>query len=148
MKKRVLSLFFTIAIIINFNLSFNLCATIGKAVPTKRYTVSKRNYRLTSRGGYLNFITMRATAYTASRYARTASGERVSLGVVAVDPRVIPLGTKLYIQSLDGSIDYGYAIASDTGGAIKNRKIDLFFNTYSDCTKFGVRNVRVYILGR
>jgi 3D (Asp-Asp-Asp) domain-containing protein len=147
MRKKLLTLLFTTVLIINFTLSFNLCTAAGNTVPKKKCTISKRTY-LTSRGGYVNFITMRATAYTASKYARTASGERVSLGVVAVDPRVIPLGTKLYVQSLDGSIDYGYAIASDTGGAIKNNKIDLFFNTNSDCYKFGVRNVRVYILGR
>ena len=46
---------------------------------------------------------------------------------MAVDPKVIPLGTKLYVKSLDGRPDYGFASAEDTGGAIKN-KIDLYFN--------------------
>jgi 3D (Asp-Asp-Asp) domain-containing protein len=147
MNKKLLTLFFAVTLVINFTLLFNSCTAAGNSVPKKKYTISKRTY-LTSRGGYINYVTMRATAYTASKYARTASGERVSLGVVAVDPRVIPLGTKLYVQSLDGSIDYGYAIASDTGGAIKNNKIDLFFNTNAECYKFGVRNVRVYILGK
>lgn len=93
-----------------------------------------------------------ATAYTASAksngiYAgKTASGRKPNYGVVAVDPRVIPMGTKLYIESLDGSWTYGYAVAGDTGGAIKGNKIDLFFHTESECYSFGRRKVRVYVL--
>lgn len=67
-------------------------------------------------------------------------------GVVAVDPRVIPLGTRLYIASTDGTADYGYALPGDTGGAIKGNKIDLFFSTASQVRQFGRRNVTVYIL--
>ena len=66
--------------------------------------------------------------------------------IVAVDPKVIPLGTKLYIQSLDGTKDYGFAIAEDTGGAIKGNKIDLFFESSEQVYKFGRRKVKVYIL--
>lgn len=51
----------------------------------------------------------------------TASGMRVRFGIVAVDPKVIPLGTKLYVSG------YGYAVAGDTGGAIKGMRIDCFF---------------------
>ena len=67
-------------------------------------------------------------------------------GVVAVDPRVIPLGTKLYIESMDGWPDYGYAVAGDTGGAIKGNKIDLFYHSSKTVRQFGRRNVRVKIL--
>ena len=67
-------------------------------------------------------------------------------GVIAVDPRVIPLGTKLYIESPDGSYTYGEAIAEDTGGAIKGNKIDLFFPSYEECMRFGRRTMTVYIL--
>ena len=51
-------------------------------------------------------------------------------GIVAVDPTVIPLGTKLYIESPDGgkSWTYGYCIAGDTGGAIKGNRVDLCYN--------------------
>jgi len=59
---------------------------------------------------------------------------------VAVDPRIIPLGTRLYIEG------YGYAIAGDTGGAIKNFRIDLGYNSRSEAMKFGRREVKVYIL--
>ena len=65
---------------------------------------------------------------------------------MAVDPRVIPLGTKLYIESLDNTKDYGFAIAEDKGSAIKGNKIDLFFNTSAECKSFGRRNVKVYVL--
>lgn len=87
--------------------------------------------------------TMEATAYfdgllTASglKPIRNASG----LSTVAVDPSVIPLGSKLYI---DG---YGYAIAADTGSAIKNLKIDLYMNSKAECYTFGRRNVTVSLI--
>ena len=76
----------------------------------------------------------------------TASGTRARPGVVAVDPKVIPLGTTLYIQSLDGSKDYGFAIAEDKGGAIKGNRIDLFYDSNSEAMNFGRRQVKVYIL--
>jgi 3D (Asp-Asp-Asp) domain-containing protein len=97
---------------------------------------------------YSQSIVMNASAYTASelakpgsrRYGITASGMKVELGVVAVDPRVIPLGTKLYVEG------YGYSIAADTGGAIKGNKIDLYMETRQQALQFGRRNVTVYVL--
>lgn len=80
-------------------------------------------------------------------YGITASGMQARYGVVAVDPKVIPLGTKLYITSLDGSWTYGEAIAGDTGGAIKGNRVDLFFDSYSECINFGRRQAMVYIIG-
>jgi len=113
----------------------------------------------TSRGNtrYRKAITMQATGYDLSYqstgkspgdkyYGITASGMRARVGVVAIDPRVIPYGTKLYIKSLDGTKDYGFAIAGDTGGAIKGNRIDLFFNSRREALRFGRRNVKVYIL--
>ena len=102
-------------------------------------------------------ITMKATAYDLSfessgvrpgqpGYGVTASGMKARYGVVAVDPKVIPLGTKLYIESVDGKFVYGDAVAGDTGGAIKGNRIDLFMNTRQECMNFGVRQVNVYIL--
>ena len=61
-------------------------------------------------------------------------------GVVAVDPRVIPLRTRLYIEN------YGYAIAGDVGSAIKGNRIDLGFTTVDECMRFGRRKVIVYVL--
>lgn len=110
-----------------------------------------------SRGNARKTITMAASAYDLSYestgkrpgdkyYGITASGTKARPGVVAVDPRVIPLGTKLYIESLDGSSDYGYAVAEDTGGAIKGNRIDLFYSSRSAALNFGRRNVKVHIL--
>ncbi len=79
-------------------------------------------------------------------YGITATGIRATYGVVAVDPRVIPLGSKLFIQTTDGSFTYGYALAADTGGAIKGNRIDLCFDSRQDALNFGRRNVVVYVL--
>lgn len=101
---------------------------------------------------YSKVIKCSATAYCAcSRCCGkstgiTASGMRAQYGVVAVDPRVIPLGTKLYIESSDGSYTYGYSVAADTGGAIKGNKVDLYFPSHSDALKFGRKTVNVYIV--
>lgn len=96
-----------------------------------------------SRGGErLNFHEVRymeASAYTYTGY-RTATGHNPEVGMVAVDPSVIPLGTNLYIEG------YGYANAADTGGAIKGDKVDLFMEEYSQCMGWGRRTVKVYIL--
>lgn len=91
-------------------------------------------------------IVMQATAYDPSAGTKTAMGTRARVGAVAVDPRVIPLGTKLYIESMDGFPTYGYAVAEDTGGAIKGNRIDLFYNSNAEANRFGRRNVKVYVL--
>ena len=102
-------------------------------------------------------MVMKASAYDLSfescgknpgdeAYGITASGTHAKPGTVAVDPRVIPLGTKLYIESMDGYGSYGYATAEDTGGAIKGNRIDLFYSNKSDALDFGRREVKVYIL--
>ena len=105
---------------------------------------------LTFRSGdtltYSRVITANATAYTAKAGARTASGRVASVGCVAVDPKVIPMGSKLYITTPNGKIVYGTAVAADTGGAIKGNKVDLYYNTYNECIQFGRRNVTVYVL--
>lgn len=95
---------------------------------------------------YTKSLSMRATAYTTERQTNkiTATGAIAQVGIVAVDPKVIPLGTKLYIVSASGSWVYGYAVAGDTG--VSGRTIDLFYNTYDECINFGVRNATVYVL--
>jgi uncharacterized protein YabE (DUF348 family) len=105
---------------------------------------------------YKNLIKAKSTAYTADfastgkrpgdkGFGKTATGTTArrdpnGYSSVAVDPRVIPYGTKLYIEG------YGYAIAEDTGGAIKGNTIDVFFNSRSECMNWGRRSVNVYIL--
>lgn len=73
-------------------------------------------------------------------YGITASGMRAVFGVVAVDPRVIPMHSRLYIPG------YGYAVAADTGGAIKGNRIDLFYPTYGEAIQWGRRTIPVYLL--
>lgn len=73
----------------------------------------------------------------------TAMGTKLRPGVVAVDPRVIPLGSRVYIEYMDGT-PWGYGIAEDTGGAIKGNKIDIFMK--SGTRDFGRRSMRVYIV--
>jgi 3D (Asp-Asp-Asp) domain-containing protein len=92
---------------------------------------------------YSSKLTMTSTAYTAycsGVKSRTATGAEAVKGVVAVDTSVIPLGTELYISG------YGYAVAADTGGAIKGNKIDLCMNSYDEAIQWGRRTVEVYIL--
>jgi len=89
---------------------------------------------------------MTATAYTAGHGGAdytTATGTFVKIGVVAVDKRVIPLGTRMYIIT-DDNIIYGVATAEDTG--VRGNVVDLYMDTYWDCINFGRRGCTVYIL--
>jgi len=72
----------------------------------------------------------------------TAIGMRAGYGVVAVDPRVVPLRSILYIEG------YGKAVAGDTGGAIKGRRIDLGFSSAREAYKWGRRPARVFIISK
>ena len=87
-----------------------------------------------------------ATAYYGGGI--TACGIPAAVGYVAVDPKVIPYGTKLWVASLDGKYVYGYAIAADTGGFVKGgwADMDLYMDTEDECWDFGIRGVRIYIL--
>ena len=78
-----------------------------------------------------------ATAYTGG--GRTASGTRARVGEIAVDPRVIPLGTTVYIEG------FGELRAEDTGGAVKGHIIDIYMSSNAACRQWGRRNVTVYI---
>lgn len=95
---------------------------------------------------YKKAFTGRCTAYTGGGW--TATGRPAQYGNIAVNPDVIPYGSKLYICSPDGSIVYGYAIAADTGGFASQGYImaDLYFDTYAECANFGVRNMTIYVL--
>ncbi len=105
---------------------------------------------LDSKGNPVNYkkrITVEATAYTYTGH-RCATGVAPQPGYIAVNPKVIPYGTKMYIKSSDGKYTYGYAIAADTGGFIKSRpnNVDLFMSSRQACVNFGRRNVEIYIL--
>lgn len=98
----------------------------------------------TSRGsfGRGKVMTMLATAYPAmvTGTGRTRMGYRADYGHVAVDPRVIPLGSLLYVEG------YGFALASDTGGAIKGNRIDLCYPDNHTANAFGWKKVQVHVL--
>lgn len=96
---------------------------------------------------YSKVLTGSGTAYTANPGAITSTGTAPRYGTVAVNPNIIPYGTKMYIVSTDGFI-YGYATASDTGGALRQGTalVDLYMNSTQECYSFGRRNVKVYIL--
>ena len=95
---------------------------------------------------YSAVLTGSCSAYTGG--GTTASGLPAAVGNVAVNPNVIPYGTRLYICSPDGSFVYGYAVAADTGGAFLygDYLADLYYDTLSDCYSFGIRTMNVYIL--
>lgn len=84
-------------------------------------------------------LLVEATAYTHTGN-KTATGINPYYGVIAVDPKVIPIGTKLYVEG------YGYGEALDTGGSIKGNKIDVFFETQRESLNWGRRDVKVYIV--
>lgn len=99
----------------------------------------------TSRGAmhFRRVAYMEATAYLPSDgngAGITATGVRARRGIVAVDPRVIPLGTRLFVPG------YGFGLAADTGGAIRGNIIDLCMEDYGEAMRFGRRDVKVYIL--
>jgi 3D (Asp-Asp-Asp) domain-containing protein len=89
---------------------------------------------------------MRATGYYSPR-GRGASGLGLYYGTFAVDPTLIPYGTKVYIVSTDGKFVYGWAIATDTGSFIHNNRmqVDLFYETYAESVANGVKEVYVYV---
>jgi 3D (Asp-Asp-Asp) domain-containing protein len=113
---------------------------------TQVVMVGVRGMTLASRGYFANkrMVEMVATGYGPGENGRwgamTASGLKPGHGVVAVDPRFIPLGTRLYV---DG---YGYCVAGDTGGAIKGNRIDLGMDSRWEANQVGRRRVRVLIL--
>lgn len=94
--------------------------------------------------------TVRATAYThtdAGCNMLTATESTVHVGTVAVDPRFIPYGTRMFIMASDGSYIYGISEAEDCGGDIVGDRVDLYLPTFQDCMEFGRRDCTVYFLG-
>jgi 3D (Asp-Asp-Asp) domain-containing protein len=115
-----------------------------EAEPTL-FLMSRSGFQ-TSRGGFGRgrVLSMVATGYHSmvTGTGRTRMGMRADYGHVAVDPRVIPLGSLVYVEG------YGMAIASDTGGAIKGNRIDLCFPDYGTAARYGHKRLKVHVLGR
>ena len=97
---------------------------------------------------YSRVLTGRATGYS-SKGGKGSSGLGLGYGTVAVDPSVIPYGTLLYIESTDGKFVYGYALATDTGTAMRegHALVDLYYETYAESVANGVFQVNVYVVG-
>ncbi len=94
---------------------------------------------------YRKVLTGVCTAYTNSKKdggPRTSTGKIAKVGMVAVDPRVIPYGTELYVPG------YGRCVAADTGGALRSGRVllDLFMNSESECRSWGRRTKNIYVL--
>ena len=96
---------------------------------------------------YTDMIVSLATAYCDK--GLTATGTQARVGAIAVDPSVIPYGTRMFIISQDGEYVYGIATAEDTGSEehIYGTRIDLHYDTYRECIQFGARNCLVFFLG-
>ncbi len=115
---------------------------ISELTPPYRIDMDENNRPIK----YKKKIVGKATAYCTGTV--TSTGRKAQPGVVAVDPREIPYGSKLYIVSSDNRYVYGYAIAGDTGGFIHNSTtvVDLYIRGYEACKQFGRRNVEIYVL--
>lgn len=126
----------------------NTVIALGK--PLEVTHLPQNNTLVTTRGSYryIEARTMVATAYSPgpescgiyAAVGRTYTGKKAGFGLVAVDPRVIRLGTMLYVEG------YGKAEAADIGSAIKGNRIDLCFETYREAVLFGKKKVKVYVL--
>lgn len=99
---------------------------------------------------YEKVLDIRATAYAPGPLDndqwgdKTYMGTTIRPGVIAVDPKVIPLGSRLYVQYPDGHGEY--AVAEDTGGAIKGNRIDIAMMNRGKASDFGIQDVKVYVV--
>ncbi|KXZ40617.1 protein of unknown function [Alkalithermobacter thermoalcaliphilus JW-YL-7 = DSM 7308] len=128
--------------------------TVVKEPKNEIIKKGSKNFIITSRGERRTFtksMTVTATAYTAGyqctgktpshpQYGITSLGTRVRPGVIAVDPKVIPLGSTVYIESM------GIYRAEDTGGAVKGNKIDIYMESLEKARRFGRRTLKIYVL--
>lgn len=132
----------------------NQVVTVGTAEVTEGELYIANGVIVTADGEmytYYKSEVYKATAYThtdAGCNTTTATGTTVRWGTVAVDPSVIPYGTRMFIVSNDGKYVYGVAVAEDCGGAIKQKRVDLYMPTASQCYAFGVRNCTIYFLDK
>jgi len=101
---------------------------------------SSQNNSNNSQSNVVRTMNVVATAYTG--YSTTSTGQKPVWGTIAVDPRVIPYGTKVYIPQFGRTF-----IANNTGGAIKGNKIDIFMNSKKECYNWGRRTIEIQIIG-
>ena len=153
----------TVETVINSTVTLSEAVNGTKTVGTQKPTVTTSEnvktvstlkpttpIELDANGNPINYkkhIKLEATAYTYTGN-NCSTGVAPQPGYIAVNPKFIPYGTKMYIKSSDGSYIYGYAVAADTGGFIKSKpyNVDLFMASKAACIAFGRRDVEIYIL--
>lgn len=124
----------------------------GDGTATQKAPLIGDGVIVTGEGDVLTFThreTFLATAYSRSCEGGqvTATGTVTRVGAIAVDPDVIPYGTRMFIVTKDGQYIYGVATAEDCGGSIQGHRVDLFYESKEYCLEFGMRYVDIYFLG-
>ena len=124
-----------------------------EAPPVTKKPVVDENTITTPDGEVLTYT--KAEKFVATAYHNTdpgctkwtSTGTLCRVGAIAVDPNVIPYGTRMYIVTNDGYYIYGIAVAEDCGSAIKGNRVDLYYNSVAECNRFGIRDCTIYFLG-
>ena len=120
--------------------------TIGATSPEVITQASDAAGSLTTGAGSSTAPAAQSVTYVATAYSlggRTASGKRVSRGLIAADPSVLPLGTRVRVEAGQFSGEY---LVADTGGAVRGKRIDIWTPTYREAMKFGRRLVKLTVL--
>ena len=111
--------------------------------PVKNRIVTQGTISTASRGGqkfsFKEVRVVRATAYTETG-GHTSTGKDPKVGMIAVDPKVIPMHSRVYVEG------YGFAVAEDVGGAIKGNRIDVYLESEEACERWGVKMVKIYVI--
>ena len=124
-----------------------------EAPPVPKQPIIDENTITTPDGEVLTYT--KAEKFVATAYHNsdpgctkwTSTGTLCRVGAIAVDPEVIPYGTRMYIVTNDGYYIYGIAVAEDCGSAIKGNRVDLYYNSVAECNRFGIRDCTIYFLG-
>lgn len=125
-------------------------AAVSSPVAAEQQLSPDKEAAANTPASYETAVNVTATAYAPGAAdndqwgSKTHMGTQIRPGVIAVDPKVIPLGSRVYIQYPDGHGEY--AIAEDTGGAIKGNRIDVAKWTRSQAKNFGIKHVKVFVL--
>lgn len=113
-----------------------------KVIDVKRNVGASTNITINGKTYRARKMDVKSTAYTSNEGGSlTFTGDRCKWGVIAVDPKVIPLHSKVYIPEFNMIFE-----ALDTGSAIKNNKVDIFMNSYQQAINWGIRPITIYIL--
>lgn len=121
-----------------------------KTPSTQSTTEKKSPGSATPPNDYKKVLDISATAYAPGAHDndqwgdKTYTGTQVRPGIIAVDPDIIPLGSRVYIEYPDGHGEY--VTAEDTGGAIKGNRIDIAKETVHEAENFGIQNVKIYVV--